>query len=203
MRRLIAGMQSSLDGMIGGSDGYADWVDDWSDHYDVMARVDACLLGGHMYPGYEQYWSAIQDAPSAPLPMTGKLPTPEEVAYGRFAARTPHYVLSSSLREARWAKTEFLTGIEAARGLKQRPGKDIYLVGGAQTVATLLDAGLVDELRLTLHPLVVAQGKPLFAATERRRGLVLEDVRRLPGGRVSLVYTSGGPIELGKAGRSG
>jgi dihydrofolate reductase len=190
MRRLIAGMQSSLDGMIGGPDGYADWVPDWSDHYDVMGRVDACLLGGNMYPGYEQYWSAIRDAPSQPLPMTGKLPTPGEVAYGRFTAQTPHYVLSSSLTTARWPNTSFLRGIEQVRALKQQPGKDIYLVGGARSVATLLDAGLVDELTLTLHPLIVPQGKPLFAASERRRSLELKDVQKLSGGCVRLLYTA-------------
>jgi dihydrofolate reductase len=189
MRRLIAGMQGSLDGMIGGPDGYADWVEDWSDHYGITPRVDACLLGGHMYPGYEHYWSAIRDAPDQPLPMTGKLPTPAEVAYGRFTAQTPHYVLSRSLTAALWPETGFLRGLDEVRALKQQPGKDIYLVGGARTVATLLDAGLVDELTLTVHPLLVAQGKPLFAATERRRGLELKDVRRLEGGRVSLVYT--------------
>jgi dihydrofolate reductase len=189
MRRLIAGMQSSLDSMIGGPDGYADWVAEWSDHYDIMPRVDACLLGGNMYPGYEQYWSAIQNAPTEPLPMTGKLPTPDEVEYGRFAANTPHYVLSSTLTAASWPKTSFVRGLDAVRTLKQQPGKDIYLVGGARTVASLLDAELIDELRLTVHPLLVAQGKPLFATLERRRSVELKDVRQLPGGRVSLVYT--------------
>ena len=63
MRKLIAGMQTSIDGKIEGPDGYADWVEAWSDHYDVMDRVDACLLGAGMYPGYEAYWSAIQTAP--------------------------------------------------------------------------------------------------------------------------------------------
>ena len=60
MRSLIAGMQMSLDGKIEGPEGYADWVDAWPDHYDIIGRVDACLLGGGMYPGYEAYWSAIR-----------------------------------------------------------------------------------------------------------------------------------------------
>ncbi|MES1177004.1 MAG: hypothetical protein ABUL62_21965 [Myxococcales bacterium] len=49
MRKLIAGMQSSLDGKVGGPDGFADWVEAWFDHYDIMPRVDACLLGAGMY----------------------------------------------------------------------------------------------------------------------------------------------------------
>ena len=189
MRKLIAGMQTSLDGKIGGPDGYADWVDAWSDNYDVTPHVDACLLGGNMYPGYEQYWSAIQNAPETPLPMTGKLPTPAEVEYAKFAAATPHYVLSRSLNSVSWPNTTLLRGVEAVRALKEQPGKDIYLIGGGMTVATLLDAGLVDELRLALHPLIVGPGRPLFGALERRQGLQLRHTAPLAGGRVSLTYS--------------
>jgi dihydrofolate reductase len=188
MRKLIAGMQSSLDGKIEGPEGVADWVDAWSDHYDVMPRVDACLLGAGMYPGYEQYWTAIQNAPDKPLPMTGKMPTPGEVEYARFTAQTPHYVLSSTLTSALWPQTSFVRGLDDVAALKQQPGKDIYLVGGARTVASLVDAGLVDELRLTVYPLIAGEGKALFATTDRRRGLELRSVQQLEGGLVSLIY---------------
>jgi riboflavin biosynthesis pyrimidine reductase len=60
-----------------------------------------------------------------------------------------------------------------------------------RTTASLIDAGLVDELRLHVHPLVVGEGKALFATTERRRGLDLRKVQQLPGGRVNLVYAVG------------
>jgi dihydrofolate reductase len=191
MRKLIAGMQTSVDEKIEGPEGYADWVEAWSDAYDVMPRVDACLLGATMYPGYEQYWTAVQAAPDKPLPATGKTPTPDEVEYARFAAHTPHYVLSSTLDAALWPKTSFIRGVEEVAALKQLPGKDIYLVGGARTTASLIDAGLVDELRLIVHPLIVGEGKPLFSTTERRRGLELRNVQQLAGGRVSLTYGIG------------
>jgi dihydrofolate reductase len=188
MRKLIAGMQTSLDGKIEGPEGYADWVDAWSDHYDITERVDACLLGAGMYPGYEGYWSTIQNAPDQVLPQTGKVPTQGEVEYARFAARTPHYVLSSSMSSANWPTTRFIRGIDEVAALKRQPGKDIYVVGGARTVATLIDAGLVDELRVTVHPLIAGEGKALFATIERRRSLELREVEQLEGGEVSLVY---------------
>jgi dihydrofolate reductase len=191
MRKLIAGMQISVDGKIGGPDGYADWVEAWSDNYDVMPQVDACLLGAHMYPGYEQYWTAIQTAPNELIPMSGKLPTPAEIEYGRFAAHSPHYVLSSTLSSAAWPKTKFIRGLDEVLALKQQTGKDIYLVGGARLVATLIDAGLVDELRLDVHPLIVGPGKALFEMSERRRGLELRNVRQIRGGRVSMTYAIG------------
>ncbi|MGE5346644.1 MAG: dihydrofolate reductase family protein, partial [Acidithiobacillales bacterium] len=101
---------------------------------------------------------------------------------------TPHYVLSSKLTSARWPNTRFVRGLDEIAALKQRPGKDIYLIGGARTTASLIDAGLVDELRLIVYPLIVGDGKALFATTRRRRALELRKVQQLPGGRVSLIY---------------
>ena len=191
MRKLIAGMQTSIDGKIEGPEGFADWVDAWSDHYEVIERVDACLLGAGMYPGYEAYWSAIRTAPDEVLVATGKAPTPGEVEYAQFTARTPHYVLSNTMTSAPWSTTIFLRDPDEVAALKQQPGKDIYLVGGARTVASLIDAGLVDELRLTIHALIVGEGKPLFAGNERRRALELRRVEQLEGGQVTLIYGVG------------
>jgi len=191
MRTLIAGMQMSVDGKIEGPEGHADWVEEWSDHFGLMPHVDACLLGAGMYPGYEQYWSGVQKEPNKPSSVTGRVPTREEVEYARFAAQTPHYVLSSTLAAALWPRTTFVRGLEGIAALKRQPGKDIYLVGGARTVSGLVDAGLVDELRLHVHPLVAGKGKALFAMTERRRGLELRKVEQLPDGRVSLIYGIG------------
>jgi dihydrofolate reductase len=191
MRKLIAGMQSSLDGKIDGPEGYADWVDAWSDNYGVLPRVDAALLGAGMYPRYEQYWTAVQEGPDRPLPRTGKVPTPAEVEYARFTAQAPHYVLSSTLTSALWPNTSFLRGLDEIAALKQQPGKDIYLVGGARTVVSLIEAGLVDELRLAVHPLIAGEGKALFATAEARRGLELREVQRPDHGRVNLVYGLG------------
>ena len=188
MRNLIAGMQTSIDGKIEGPEGFADWVDAWSDHYEVIERVDACLLGAGMYPGYEAYWSAIRTAPHEVLAATGKAPTPGEVEYAQFTARTPHYVLSNTMTSALWSTTIFLRDPDEVAALKQQPGKDIYLVGGARTAASLIDAGLVDELRLLVYPLIAGTGKALFATTERRRGLELRKVQQLTDGRVSLTY---------------
>jgi dihydrofolate reductase len=191
VRKLIAGMKVSVDGKMEGPEGTADWVEAWSDDYGVMPQVDACLLGGGMYPGYEQYWTSIQQEPDKPAWITGNPPTPAELEYARFVARTPHYVLSNTLTSANLPKTSFVRTLDGVAALKQQPGKDIYLVGGARITASLIDAGLVDELRLIVYPLVAGVGKALFAATERRRGLELRKVEQLGGGRVSLVYGIG------------
>jgi dihydrofolate reductase len=144
-----------------------------------------------MYPGYERYWTSVQNGPDKPLPQTGKVPTPGEVEYASFAAQTPHYVLSSTLTSSLWPRTSFVRGLEEIAALKQQPGKDIYLVGGARITASLIDVGLVDELRLIVYPLIAGEAKALFATTFRRRGLELRKVQQFQGGRVSLIYGIG------------
>src|SRR5262245_44563838 len=191
MRKLIAGMKTSADEKIEGPDGMADWVESWSDDYELTPQIDACLLGAGMYPGYERYWTAIQNEPDKPNPMTGTVATPAEIEWARFAAKTPHYVLTSTLTSAAWPSTRFLRTLDDVVALKRQPGKDIYVVGGARTTASLIDAGLVDELRLLVYPLIAGEGKALFATTNRRRGLELRKVQQLPDRRVSLIYGTG------------
>ncbi|MGW6276628.1 dihydrofolate reductase family protein [Kribbella sp. NPDC055071] len=188
MRKLVAAMKMSVDGKIEGPEGIADWVESWSDDYGLTSQIDTCLLGGGMYPGYEQYWTAIQDAPDALHPLTGKVPTRAEVEWGRFAAQTPHYVLSNKLTSAQWPKTRFIRGLDEVKVLKDQAGLDIYLMGGPVVTASLVDAGLVDELRLIVYPLVAGDGRALFATTDQRHGLELQNVEQLSDGRVSLVY---------------
>lgn len=171
MRKLIAAMKLSLDGRSEGPEGYADWVDAWSDDYGLMDRVDACLLGGRMYPGYEQYWTAIRQAPDQPLPMTGRRPHPAELRWSEFLQRTPHYVLSTTLKTFSWPQVHLLKDADAVRALKVQDGKDIYLMGGAGLVGNMLDAGLVDEMHCILYPVLVGQAKGPFDRLMHRREL--------------------------------
>ena len=81
-----------------------------------------------------------------------------------------------------------MRGVDEFAALKRRSGKDIYLIGGARTTASLIDAGLVDELWLIIYPLDFGDGKALFATIENRHALKLKKVRQFQGGRVSAVY---------------
>ncbi len=188
MRKLIAGMKISLDGKTEGPEGMADWVEAWSEDYGLTPQIDACLLGGGMYPGYEGYWTGIQTEPDKPAWITDAAPTPAEVEWAAFAAKTPHYVLSRTLTSAIWPNTSFIRDLNGVAALKEQSGKDIYLMGGARVIASLLDAGLVDEIRLLVHPLVAGEGPSLFPPEARRRDLILRDARALPKGLVFLVY---------------
>src|SRR5215204_2036493 len=74
-RKLIAALQVSLDGLIEGPNGELDWIGSWEDSFELLPQIDTCVLGGAMYPGYEQYWLAVLADPDGPLPFTGQPPS--------------------------------------------------------------------------------------------------------------------------------
>ncbi len=188
MRKIIAALQVSLDGFIEGEDAELDWVESWGDCFDLTPRIDACLLGARMYPAYEGYWTAILANPSAVLENTGRRPAPGEIEYASFSARTPHYVLSKTLDKVGWSNTSILNDLNQVRELKQAMGKDIHAVGGASLVSSLLNAGLLDELQLVVHPVLLGAGKPLFEPLPERHWLRAKGVSQLSDGRVKLDY---------------
>lgn len=167
----------------------ADWVDAWSEDYGLRDQIDACLLGAGMYPGYEKYWTGIQKNPERPAWITGTPPTPAEIEWAAFAAKTPHYVLSTSLTSSAWENTRLLGGLDEIADLKQREGKDIYLMGGVKLARSLIDHGLVDEMRLIIYPLIAGAGTTLFETNLSRRPLELKECTQLGDGRVLMAYT--------------
>lgn len=187
-------MQVSLDGFIADNNGQTDWVDSWADAIQLIDDVDMFLLGGSMDPSYGEYWRSIYDNPQRPplsnmeLPsQQERLPSENEVAYAQLAARTPHVVLSTKLNSIFWPNGQIVRNIDEVRKLKATPGKNIYVVGGGSLVSSLMDAHLIDELRLIVHPIIIGSGKPLFSVTQRH---ALELVQAQPGnsGRVILTY---------------
>ena len=71
MRKVIAAFKISADGKYAGPQGYPDWVDGWLDDYGpwLTTQIDACVLGGGMYPLYEQYWTQVATAPDEIHPL--------------------------------------------------------------------------------------------------------------------------------------
>jgi dihydrofolate reductase len=188
MRKLIAALQVSLDGLIEGPNGELDWVASWEDSFDIVDRVDTLILGGGMYPGYEEYWLAVLANPEGPLPFTGRPAAEGEVEYARFADRTPHVVLSKTLESVAWNTARIVRDLADIRTLKQQPGKDMHAVGGATLISSLLNEGLIDEIRLTVHPIVLGKGKPLFKDVNERHPLELVEEKPWKTGIVNLTY---------------
>ncbi|HVJ14671.1 MAG TPA: dihydrofolate reductase family protein [Polyangiaceae bacterium] len=189
-RRMIAALQVSLDGFTQGTDrGAEEWVDSWADALGLIPDVDAFVQGAGMYPGYGEYWAAIEADPRRIPPFQTRLPYDREVAYARLAAKTPHYVLSKTLEHVSWPPTaRIVRDLAELRALKNQAGKNIYVVGGPTLVTSLLNADLLDELRLIVHPLLLGGGRALFEGVKQRRSLQFVKAEPTELGRVVLSY---------------
>jgi dihydrofolate reductase len=187
-RVLISAMQVTLDGHILGPEGEADWVDSWADGLELLPPVDAFILGGGMFGGYEQFWAAILDDSGAAADMLGRAPYPREVAYAHLAAETPHLVLSTTITETSWPTARTIRDLDEIRTFKQLPGKAVYVVGGPGLVASLVKADLLDELHLIVHPVVTGGGTALFGGIAERQVLDLVSAEPAASGRLHLTY---------------
>jgi dihydrofolate reductase len=188
-RPFVAALQVSLDGYVAGPEGELDWVDSWADSLELVGPVDAFVLGRGMFDnGYEPYWDAALADPETAAEMFGRVPYPREVDYAQLAHATPHIVLSKTMTQAAWPNVRIARDVADVARLKEQPGQSVYVVGGPGLVATLMNAGLIDELRLIVHPLILGGGTALLGGIEQRRELELVGANPGTDGRVNLIY---------------
>lgn len=194
MRKIIAALQMSVDGFIEGPNGELDWIaedeETWREFNETQSSVDTFILGRGMYPGYEQYWLSLLANPAGPLPFSGGKASKNEIAYARHADQTPHIVLSRTLDKVAWKTTRIVRDVEEIRKMKEQPGKNMLVLGGATLVSSLMNLGLIDELRLMVNPLVLGGGKALFKDVHERHALNLVAAKPLRSGKVGLTYST-------------
>jgi dihydrofolate reductase len=187
-RPVIAAFQMSLDGYLQGAADEVDWVDSWNDALDLIPGADAAVIGGGTFPGYQHLWGSIAADPHSAAGMLGRDATAGEVEYAQWTQRTPHYVLSTSLDKVDWDTAHLVRDVGGLRSLAQQPGGPVYVIGGAALVAGLLNDGLIDELRLIVHPIILGGGKSPFDGVKDRRPLELVNSAAGRSGRVVLTY---------------
>jgi dihydrofolate reductase len=188
-RTFVAALQVSLDGYVRGPEDEGDWVDSWADALWLLEPVDAFVLGRGMFEGrYEAYWDAALADPDTASAMYGREPYSREVSYAQVAHETPHIVLSKTMTEATWPNVRIARDVAEIAALKDEPGNAVYVVGGPGLVAALIEAGLVDELRLIVQPVILGGGMSLFGGVQRRHPLELVSATPGPDGRVELTY---------------
>jgi dihydrofolate reductase len=182
MRKLIYSMQVSLDGYVAGPGGEIDWSVPDEElhrfHNDQTRALGGQLLGRRLYEEM-RYWETADRNPSA---------SDYEVEFARAWQELPKVVFSTTL-EAVEGKTRLVKdGVadEVAR-LKEEPGGDLA-VGGAGLASSLLELGLVDELRPFVYPVVLGGGTPYLPALERRLDLELVETRTFSSRVVYLRY---------------
>jgi dihydrofolate reductase len=170
MRKIILGLAVSLDGLIEGPNGEYDWCFTDQDYgmTDFLKRIDAILYGRKSFEMMSTY-----ENPGGENPWAGK----------------KNYVISSTWKES-GKDFELITGdvIEEIKKIKDQKGKDIWLFGGASLTTSLLNAGLVDEIGMAVHPIILGSGKPLFSGIQNRIKLKLVESKPYPTGLVYLTY---------------
>jgi dihydrofolate reductase len=195
MRKIIAALQVSVDGFIEGPNGEMDWLmtadeEVWREEFEMLDHIDTLILGRKMYPGYAQYWMSVLANPNDPLPENGSFASKYHIAYAAFADKTPHFVLSKTLDKVAWKNTQIIRQVDEIRDLKKKRGKDIYAVGGATLVSSLMNLGLIDELQLRVNPIILGGGKALFKDLKQRHSLKLVAAKSLRSGMVNLIYVT-------------
>ncbi len=187
-RDLVAVLQMTLDGRILDADGGSAWVDSWADGLELLPPVNGFVLGAGMFSAYEQFWTAMLEDPAAAAEMLGRDPYPREIAYAELAAQTEHLVLSATLADVTWPSARIVRSIEEIRTFKHDDVGAVYVVGGTTLITSLLDAGLLDELRLIVHPILVGDGPSLTNVHRSPQHLQLVAAEPAAGGRVTLAY---------------
>ena len=102
----------------------------------------------------------------------------------------PKYVVSSTLEEPKWNNSTVLKGdvVTEVSKLKQQLDGDILVYASSQLVHTLMEHGLVDELRLTVYPVVLGAGERLFGETSDKKSMRLLGTRTIGNGLGYLTY---------------
>ena len=166
MRKIIAGFASSIDGYIAGPNGEYDWIliDPEIDFAAEAKKYDTYLYGRKSYEDI----------------LAMKMPIDKASA---------HFVFSTSLKQvadgftlvSEDAKTKLLS-------LKAQQGKDIAVFGGAGLLSSLLNLQLVDEIHVSIIPVLLGAGKPMVNNAIRKLPLSLHSTKTFSNGTVQLIY---------------
>jgi dihydrofolate reductase len=184
-RKLIVSMTMTLNGYVTSPNNSMDWLngsdDVWTEMFKDLASVDTYLLGGNMSQEYADYWHSRLDDPS----------DPNMQKYARIAHSVPHIVFSHSIKKFDYPNYRVATDAKAEIAkLKQEPGKNILVWGGASFVNYLVKENLVDEFRLTISPTLMENGgKTILHDIKERGKLSMIDTRPLSRGNVILRYS--------------
>ncbi len=166
MRKVILNLAVSLDGFIEGPNGEFDWCFADQDYglMDFMNRIDSIFIGRKSYELILQM---------------GENPYPDKLKY----------VFSRTLKNVGGNTKLISQNIEEeVKNIIDQDGKDIWLYGGANLVTSFLNTGLVDEIQLAVHPILLSKGKSLFKDIKERKYFKLIDTKTYSSGLVQLFY---------------
>jgi dihydrofolate reductase len=178
MRKVINSTYVSLDGVVTNPQ---EWTFEFRDDvanqfaFEQLMASDALLMGRRTYEVFAEVWPTMKD----------------EAGFADKMNSMPKYVASRTLKATTWNATVIQGDLaKAVDELKQAPGKDIVQYGFGPVTGTLIEHGLLDELRLWLHPILVGRGEvaDLLIGPRATAKLELADLKRYDSGLLILTY---------------
>ncbi len=168
MRKVILFITSSIDGYIARENGDVDWLftDQDYGYKDFTETIDTVLMGGATYRqvlGFGGEWP-YQTKNSYVFTHDASLRSNEEVTF--IHHDVPEFV----------------------KGLKEKEGKNIWLIGGSQINTVLLNEDLIDEIQLFIHPVILGEGIPLFTGSSIETWFTINGIEEFDTGLMKLVY---------------
>lgn len=187
MRKILFFMLTSIDGYFEGPGHDLNWhnVDEEFNDFAIeqLDSVDALLFGRVTYEMMASFWPTPYALETDPI-VAGKMNS------------MPKIVFSKTLAKADWQNTRLVRAnfAEEISSLKQQPGKDLIIFGSSDLAVTFLQAGLLDEARVLVNPIILGSGKPLFTGINGKINLKLLKTRIFRNGNVLLYYQ---PVQHG------
>lgn len=182
MRRLVLKMSMTVDGYVAGPKGEMDWAVRTSGPEGkawvgrTLGEAGAHVIGRRLYSSFVGFWPTSTDSLA---PAMNEIP---KVVFSR--STDPELPSAPGWEEPRVLGGDLVGDIE---GLKAEDGKDLLAQGGVEFARSLVQAGLVDEYRLVVHPVVLGSGLALFDGADPL-DLELVDAVRFPSGTQALTY---------------
>lgn len=165
-RKIILYIAASLDGYIARKNGKIDWLFSDQDYgyTEFIQRVDTILMGRKTYE--------------------------EVLTFGEYPYKDKDCYVFSHTRKGRDENVKFIDNsvVEFSKEVKSKPGSNIWLVGGTGLNDDFLRNNLIDEYIISIHPILLGDGIPLFTKQDSEIQLVLTDSRKFSSGLVQLVY---------------
>lgn len=189
MRKVIVSMNITLDGFMAGPNCELDWhFSYWNEEMaevatDHLKRADTILLGRVTYKAMSRHW---------PMIAASSVPARQDLAFASMMNNYKKVVFSTTLQSAEWSNSTLVQRDvrKEVNWLKQQTGKDMIIYGSGTIVSLLMQYGLVDELALWVHPVVLGKGKPFFKKVTDRQSLRLVSTTKFTSGVVLLYYGS-------------
>jgi dihydrofolate reductase len=187
MRNVVSLMHMSLDGFVAGPDGEMDWITLNDDVFSYVERfiddADTGLYGPITFGMMESYWPSVLKNPKA---------SGHQRNHSKWYENAGKVVFSRRLgtldnQTAKLVKDNLAGEI---KNLKNSPGKNLMIFGSPRLVHSFAQLGLIDEFVITVNPIVLGAGIPMFAGIDRRIGLELVNSTELQSGVVGLHYIS-------------